>query len=82
MQLNTPSDQRQRNNYQRLFIKFTSSLSVFVFLVTVVGDGIWLLLSVFFVCLFLFVFFFVRLFFLFIWKVRKAYMSSLFFLEH
>ena len=74
MQLNTPSDQRQRHNYQRLFIKFPSSLCLyFFFLTTVVGGGVWLLLLLYFVV----VFFFVRLFFLFIWKVRKAYMSSL-----
>ena len=44
--------------------KFT--LPVFLFLVTVGGGGVWMLLSLF-VCLF----------FLFIWKVRKAYMSCL-----
>ena len=50
MQLNTPTDQRQIHNYQRLFIKFRSSLCLyFFFLVTVVGGGIWLLLLVFFV---------------------------------
>lgn len=31
MQLNTPTDQRQIHNYQRLFIKFTSSLCLYFF---------------------------------------------------
>ena len=31
MQLNTPSDQRQRHNYLHLFIKITSSLCLYFF---------------------------------------------------
>ena len=72
MQLNTPTDQRQIHNYQRLFIKFTSSLCLyFFFLVTVVGGGIWLLLLfLFFACFYCF--FFCSLVFSFYLESKKG----------
>lgn len=46
MQLNTPSGQRQRHNYQPLFYNiYKFPLPVFLFLVTV--GGVWMLLLLF-----------------------------------